>query len=193
MLDTPEGLLELVSADFSVGKFEQRFTAEKVLWCTPYAHQPSPHDTYLLLASRYAEHVIPERLQTIVAAFARAPKPLRIQLLLDYANKVPPLPEGIASRREELEQVTECQAPVYFTTEVEGGRARFHFDIPSEAPTTRGFAGVLHEGLSGAAVDEILAVPDDFYLEMRLGEVISPLRLRGMAALLARIKAQLRA
>jgi cysteine desulfuration protein SufE len=150
------------------------------------------HNTSFLLANRYAKRVMPERLQAIVGAFKAAPKPLRIQLLLDYAGKVPPLPAGVASRREELEQVTECQAPVYFTTEVIDGRARFHFDIPSEAPTTRGFAGVLSEGLSGSAVSEVLAVPDDFYLEMRLGEVISPLRLRGMAALLARIKAQLR-
>ena len=54
------------------------------------------------------------------------------------------------------------------------------FSAPPEAPTTRGFAGILHEGLDGLTVAEVLAVPEDAPYRFSLGEAVSPLRLRGM-------------
>ena len=63
---------------------------------------------------------------------------------------------------------------------------------PPEAPTTRGFAAILAAGLDEQPADDILAVPDDFYSELGLAALISPLRLRGMSAMLARIKRHLR-
>jgi cysteine desulfuration protein SufE len=56
----------------------------------------------------------------------------------------------------------------------------------------RGYAGILADGLNGSTVQEILDVPDTFYLGMGIEEVVSPLRIRGMGAILARIKRQLR-
>ena len=62
----------------------------------------------------------------------------------------------------------------------------------AEAPTTRGFASILAAGLDGQSAADILAVPDDFYTDLGLAALISPLRLRGMSAMLARIKRRLR-
>lgn len=136
---------------------------------------------------------MPEKLQNIVGAFRAAPKPLRLQLLLEYSKKVPPLPEHLAGKRDQMEQVHECQTPLFIATEFpQEDRVVFHFDAPPEAPTTRGFAGILAEGLSGSSPAEVLETPDDFYQEMGLAEVISPLRLRGMAAMLGRLKRQVR-
>ncbi|MGI9210728.1 MAG: SufE family protein, partial [Rhodococcus sp. (in: high G+C Gram-positive bacteria)] len=67
-----------------------------------------------------------------------------------------------------------------------------HFSAPAEAPTTRGFASILHQGLDGLSAKEILDVPDDFYSALGLAAVVSPLRLRGMSAMLSRIKRHLR-
>jgi len=136
---------------------------------------------------------VPERLRAVVEEFGGAPKELRLPMLLEYSKRLPPLPERLDGRREAMEQVHECQTPFLVAHEVNaGGQVVFHFDAPPEAPTTRGFAGVLSEGLNGARVDEVLDVPDDFYVRMGLAEVISPLRLRGMTAILRRMKRQLR-
>ncbi|MFP4634381.1 MAG: SufE family protein [Nitriliruptoraceae bacterium] len=134
---------------------------------------------------------LPANLENVVNEFAAAPMELRIELLVEYSDKVPPLPARLADHPEELEQVEECQTPFFLTTEVdEDGRVTVWFDSPPESPTTRGFAGILSEGLNGATVDEVLAVPRDFHHDLGLAEAISPLRLQGMDAILTRLKRQ---
>ena len=66
------------------------------------------------------------------------------------------------------------------------------FDAPPSAPTTRGFAGILHAGLDGLAPAEPLAVPDDAPSGSGSARLVSPLRLRGMVSMLGRIKRQVR-
>ncbi len=135
---------------------------------------------------------LPPKLQRIVDLFSTAPKDIRIQALLDYANRVPPLPDYLANDREQLEQVHECQTPFFLATEVDGeGRVTIHFDCPPESPTVRGYAGILAEGLNGEHVDTVLAVPDEFYRGIGLEEVVTPQRLRGMGAIIGRLKRQL--
>lgn len=136
---------------------------------------------------------IPDTLAEIVEDFASVGPSDRLQLLLDLSSELPALPEPYATERDRMEPVPECQSPVFLAVELDDDR-RVHlfFDAPPEAPTTRGFAGILREGLEGATADEVLAVPDDFYVRLGLAEAVSVLRLRGMAAMLARIKRQVR-
>ena len=56
----------------------------------------------------------------------------------------------------------------------------------------RGFAGILFSGLEGEHWRTVLDVPPDFYGPMGLDVVVSPLRLRGMSAILARLQRQVR-
>ena len=130
-----------------------------------------------------------DRLGAIVDEFRDAPDDLRIELLLEYAESLPALPAHLDSAG--MEQVVECQTPFFLHAEVGAdGRVTLWFDCPPEAPTTRAFAGVLVAGLSGATADEVLAVPDDLADRMGLAQTISPLRLRGMMAILRRMKRQ---
>ena len=131
---------------------------------------------------------MPPALDEIVELFAGSPKAMRLELLLEYANRLPPLPPELADDHDRMEQVHECQTPFFVATAPGEDGVLLHFDAPPEAPTTRGYASVLAEGLSGAPAEEILAVPNDFYVGMGLGELISPLRLRGMGAILGTIK-----
>lgn len=136
--------------------------------------------------------MLPRKLQSIVDEFAGLPRDLQIEALLDYSRMVPPLPVHIGA--DDLERVHECQTPFFAAVEVsDDGTVTLHFDAPPEAPTTRGFAGILIAGLSGAPVEDVLSTPHDFYLKMGLADAISPLRLRGMSAILARVKRQIRA
>jgi cysteine desulfuration protein SufE len=144
-----------------------------------------------LEASREA---LPPALAEIADLFASSPPRDRLELLLEYAQQLPPLPERFATHRERLEPVPECQSPLFVASEIDGeGRVHIHADAPPESPTTRGFAGILHAGLDGASADAVLAVPGDFTARLALMDVVSPLRLRGAAALLGRIQRQVRA
>ncbi|AKU17226.1 SufE family protein [Luteipulveratus mongoliensis] len=118
----------------------------------------------------------------------------RLQMLLELSDELPDLPERYADA--DLEQVHECQSPLFLTVEVERGTpdapVSLFFKAPREAPTTRGFAGILHTGLDGQPASAILDVPDDVVFRFGLAEAVSPLRMRGMVAMLARIKRQIR-
>ena len=133
------------------------------------------------------------RLQEIAEDFAAVPDKDRLQLLLEFSEDLPPLPAKYADQHELLEQVPECQSPLFLAVEVgDDGVVHLFFDAPREAPTTRGFAGILHSGLDGLDADEVLGTPGEFPSRLGLQDLVSPLRLRGMAAMLARIKRQVR-
>lgn len=133
---------------------------------------------------------LPSALAAIVDDFQALSEPERLQLLLEFSEGLPELPDRLKDHPELLEQVVECQSPLFLTIEAEnsGGPVRLFFKAPPEAPTTRGFAGVLHEGLDGLSADEILSVPDDMPELLGLTRAITPLRMRGMTAMLGRIK-----
>ena len=154
---------------------------------------------------------LPPALQEIADDFAELAAPQRLELLLEFSEGLPDLPSRYADSLDTMEQVHECQSPLFLVVEVgedgdvgdagdagddqqspdpEQRRVRLFFSAPPEAPTTRGFAGILHEGLDGLTVREVLAVPDDMPYRFSLGEAVSPLRLRGMVGMLSRIKRQ---
>jgi cysteine desulfuration protein SufE len=134
---------------------------------------------------------MPPRLAEIIEEFASAPREIILEMLLEYADAVPPLPEELAEHAG-MEQVPECQTQFFLlATVAPDSTVTTWFDCPPESPTTRAFAGILAEGLAGATADEVLAVPDDLYQRMGLAEAISPLRVRGGTAILARLKRQI--
>ena len=116
----------------------------------------------------------------------------RLLLLLEFSDNLPELPSRYADHPDLLERVEECQSPVYLFVEVNDDKVNLFFSAPPEAPTTRGFASVLHEALDGHTVAEVLAVDEDFPNRLGLSEAVSPLRLSGMRAILRLIKRQIR-
>ena len=130
----------------------------------------------------------------LVAEFAALSERDRLQMLLELSRGLPPLPERLTGQRAAMEPVPECQSPVFLLVEVgPDSVTHLYFDVPVEAPTTRGFAAVLSEGLDGQVATDVLAVPDDLPYQLGLTAAVSPLRLGGMAGMLARIKRQVAA
>jgi cysteine desulfuration protein SufE len=137
---------------------------------------------------------LPEPMADIVSDFRSVSERDRLQLLLDFSRELPELPPHLQEHRDAMEPVPECQSPVFLLVDVGAdGRVHLYFDVPKEAPTTRGFAGILREGLEGLTPADVLAIPEDVPERLGVGSAVSPLRLRGMAGMLARIKRQVRA
>ncbi|MBV9092370.1 MAG: SufE family protein [Streptosporangiaceae bacterium] len=132
------------------------------------------------------------RLQEIAEDFDAVPGKERLQLLLEYSRELPALPERYAGHRDRMQPVPECQSPLFLAVEVDPDQTvHLFFDAPAESPTTRGFASILHAGLDGLTADEVLATPAEFTSRLGLQDLVSPLRLRGMAAMLGRVKRQI--
>ena len=132
---------------------------------------------------------LPAELRRIVDLFASSPREIKLQALLDYSARLPRPPDHLDT--SEMERVPECQSAFFPAAEVgSDGSVQMWFDAPDEAPTTRGFAGIIAEGLAGATAAEVLAVPDDLSRHLDLAEAVSPLRMRGMDAILFRLKRQ---
>lgn len=138
---------------------------------------------------------LPDSFQQIIDDFHALQPRDRLQLLLEFSEGLPELPARYGDHPERLEPVPECQSPLFLVTEVDGtgpdATARLFFSAPAEAPTTRGFAGILAESLDGHPVREVMSVPIDAPHALGLEGVVSPLRLRGMTGMLTRIKRQL--
>jgi cysteine desulfuration protein SufE len=129
-------------------------------------------------------------LDEIVAELADADRQERIELLIDFAKKLPPLPERLNAHKDASHRVEECQSPVYLFVELEDDRVSLHADAPIEAPTVRGFVSILIEGLDGASPEEVLAVRGDLIDRIGLPEILGMLRVRGLSGVLARLKAE---
>ncbi len=134
---------------------------------------------------------MPVPLAEVVSDFGEVAGQDKLQLLLEFANELPPLPAHLEEAA--MEPVPECQSPLFLSVDAsDPDKVRLYFSAPVEAPTTRGFAAILSAGLDGQSAADILAVPDDFYADLGLAKLISPLRLRGISAMLTRIKRRLR-
>jgi cysteine desulfuration protein SufE len=132
---------------------------------------------------------MPGTLEKTISRFATADRQTRLDLLLDYARKLPPLPERFREARDlGLNRVPECQSPVFLFLESEGGTVKLHADAPVEAPTVRGFVSLLSKEVSGSTPAAVASIPGDLLDRLQLSEVLGMTRMQGLTAIVARIK-----
>lgn len=127
-------------------------------------------------------------LNAIVTELGEADKQDRIEILIDFAKSLPPLPEHLAEFKDASHRVEECQSPVFLFVDVNDDRVWIHADAPLEAPTVRGFVSILIHGLQGATVEEVLKLRPDLLDRAGLPEILGMLRVRGLTGVLSRLK-----
>ncbi len=131
---------------------------------------------------------LPARLKEIVADFQMLQGREKLEYLLEFAEGLPELPDWLSAKRDELDQVHECMTPVFVYAENNQEGLIYHFEVPAESPTVRGYAAILQEGTRGLSPEQVLAIPSEFYLAMGLQDTISAQRLNGLGAILAHMK-----
>jgi cysteine desulfuration protein SufE len=131
---------------------------------------------------------LPPRLSEIVDEFKLCEGREKLELLIEYAQSLPALPDWLAAQHGKMEPVQECMTPVHIHVERTDGGMVFHFDVPAESPTVRGYAAIMKQGLDGESPEIVLQIPADFFYEMGLQSVVNYQRLNGMSAILATMK-----
>lgn len=130
-----------------------------------------------------------ERLDELVGEFADLDAREKLELLVDFANGLPPLPADYQARKaHEDRRIHECQTPVFLWTEAPAGVARLVAEVAPEAPTVKGFVAVLAEAINGRPVADAASISDDVLDRMGLADVLGILRTRGLRAIVARVK-----
>lgn len=133
---------------------------------------------------------MPESLEELLEDLRDSDRQERIEILIDLARDLPPLPDHLAGLKDEAHRVPECQSPVFLFIELDDDLVTIHADVPVEAPTVRGFVAILVEGLSGRPVDEVLATPQDLIEQAGLDEILGMQRVSGLHGVLRRLKNQ---
>jgi cysteine desulfuration protein SufE len=131
---------------------------------------------------------IPSRLQEIIEDFNWCEGQEKLELLLEFSEKLSPLPDRLRDQLGEMNQVHECMTPVFVFAETRDNKMTFYFDVPPESPTVRGYAALLAEGVQDASPEDVISIPNDFYLQMGLHQVLSHQRMNGISAILAHMK-----
>jgi cysteine desulfuration protein SufE len=128
-----------------------------------------------------------DKAAAVAAEFAGLEPRERLELLLEFAEKLPPLPPEFAQQRD-AGRVHECQTPVYLWADVADGRVRVWADVAPEAPTVKGFVSLLVELFSGATPDEVLAFQPNLVSRFGLADALGMVRMRGLSAIAHHIR-----
>jgi cysteine desulfuration protein SufE len=130
---------------------------------------------------------IPPSIDRILRRFATLSPDMTRQALVQYANKLPPLPERLQGLDPAQYRVHECQTPVAIFPEVADGTMHFYADVPRESAAIRALLAMLFEALNGQPPETTLAIPPDFVRQV-MGKIGLQARENGLNAMVERLK-----
>lgn len=105
---------------------------------------------------------VPPGIQKILKRFATLTPDLTRQALVQYANKLPELPERFQNLDREQFAVHECMTPVAIYPEIVDGKMHYYADVPQSAPTIRALLAMIFEAINGQPPESVAAIPADF-------------------------------
>ena len=130
-----------------------------------------------------------KKLNETIALFQSMDNEYRLQMLLDYADRLPPLPERFQSAAEiEAHRLHECMTPVSMWVEIQDGKVNLFADAPRESPTVRGFISLLIDHFNGGKPEAVLQAPRDILQRSGLAGALGMRRIQGLTAMMQRIR-----
>lgn len=133
------------------------------------------------------------KIDEIISTFQSVDESMRLEVLLDYAKKLPELPDDLAAEADsDNALVPECMTPVWLWVRPENGHARIHARVAEEAPTVKGMLSVIIHGYDEASPDELANLPDTMINDLGLSRLIRMNRAVGLGAIIERIRRQAR-
>lgn len=128
-------------------------------------------------------------LDEIIEQFNNADYQETLELLIDYSENLPELPERFTEARDKgINRVHECETPVFLFVDVQKDTVNIYADVPEESPTVRGLVSILVNAFDGASPEDIKNAPDDLLLKIGLGQKLGMRRMHGLSAVYSRIK-----
>jgi cysteine desulfuration protein SufE len=130
---------------------------------------------------------IPPSIDKILRRFATLTPDMTRQALVQYAAKLPPLPERFQGVDLEQYRVHECQTPVAIFPEVVDGRMYYHAELPRESAALRALLAMIFDAVNGQPPETVLAIPPDFVRQV-MGKIGLQAREAGLNAMVERLK-----
>jgi len=131
------------------------------------------------------------RLNEIIQQFQDTDEEGRLELLLEYSDNMPRLPDDIRAGLKIQEfRVHECQTPVYLSVIEKNKILNIFADVPRESPTVRGIVSILIKAFTGSERNEIVSIPLDLIRRLGLSDKIGMLRIYGINAIIQRLRQQ---
>lgn len=133
------------------------------------------------------------KINDIIADFQEIDNDFRLELLLDYSEKLPAVPEKYLTKDQiESHKVHECQTPVSLWVEVENSKVHIFADVPRESPTVRGFISMLIAAFNGKPPSEVENASNDILQETGLSQTLGMNRMYGLSTIYQRVKSEVK-
>ena len=130
---------------------------------------------------------MPPGIEKLLRRFATLSPDMVRQALVQYANRLPPLPERFQALDAEAYRVHECMTPVALFPEVVDGKMHFYADLPRESASIRALLAMLFEAVNGQPPEAVLGIPPDFVRRV-MGSLGLQAREAGLTAMVERLK-----
>ena len=129
------------------------------------------------------------KLDEIIGQFRDADYQETLELLLDYSEDLPDLPEKFGGELDkEANRVPECETPVYLWVDIENNGVHIFADVAPESPTVKGLVSILVTAFNGATPEEVELAPADLLSQLGLAQKLGTRRMYGLGAVYNRIK-----
>lgn len=134
---------------------------------------------------------IPELLADMAQMFSAMDRTERIQTLIDMGEKFKPVNSDVAEQPyPESHRVPHCESEAFvFSTPREDGTLKFHFDVLNpQGISAKATAVILDKTLSGAPLEQVVAVPADIVYDI-FGRELSMGKNMGLTGMVNMCKA----